>query len=36
MRIPGKYYYTYVRLVDELYNTNNSTSLSAEDLATRK
>lgn len=36
MRIPGKYYYTYVRLVDELYNTNNSTSLSAEELAARK
>lgn len=36
MRIPGKYYYTYVRLVDELYNTSNSTSLSAEELAARK
>lgn len=36
MRIPGKYYYTYVRLVDELYNTNNSTSLSADELAARK
>lgn len=36
MRIPGKYYYTYVRLVDELYNTSNSTSLSADELAARK
>lgn len=36
MRIPGKYYYTYVRLVDELYNTNNSTSLNTEELAARK
>lgn len=36
MRIPGKYYYTYVRLVDELYNTSNDTSLSAEELANRK
>lgn len=36
MRIPGKYYYTYVRLVDELYNTSNSTSLSAEELSARK
>ena len=36
MRIPGKYYYTYVRLVDELYNTSNSTSLSSEELAARK